>query len=62
MFYKIVFCQGRQQTAQWLAYLLPDPAALGLIPLFLILWKKLSMLLRLINGSEKWLKMLIEPI
>ena len=46
---------------QWLAYLLPDPAAPGLNPSIpqKISEFPFSMLLRLINGA---CKMLIEPI
>ena len=42
------------RVAQWLAYLLLDPAALGSIPRFLLKkfqMKKLSMLPPLINGA-----------
>ena len=60
---------GKGSIAQWLAYLLLDPTSLGSIPEIpqKIQSKKLSMLLRLINGAawgklDSDLKMLIEPI
>ena len=65
----MVVREGGGRTAQWLTYLLPDPAARRLISSVpkKCNWKKLSMLLRLINGTGKMkvdsgLKMLIKPI
>ena len=60
---------GGDRIAQWLAYVVPDPAALGSTTSItkIILDQKLSMLIKLINDAVCrkvyiCLKMMIKPI